>query len=144
MTANAEKTKTAKPAVGYVGLGIMGAPCARNLLAAGFAVHVFARRSEAADPLVAAGATRHPDLSSLARACEIVVTNVTDTDDVLQIVLGADGVGRSLPPGAIVIDMSTIAPGRRAQKSRPRWRRTKSRFWIRRFRAGKKARSMPL
>ena len=110
MTASAEKTKTAKTAVGYVGLGIMGAPCARNLLAAGFAVHVFARRSEAADPLVAAGATRHPDLSSLARACEIVVTNVTDTADVLQIVLGADGIGRSLPPGAIVIDMSTIAP----------------------------------
>lgn len=109
MTATGAQ-QAAKPAVGYVGLGIMGAPCARNLLAAGFPVRVFARRPEAADPLVAAGATRHPDLPSLARACEIAITNVTDTPDVEQVVLGEGGLGGALAAGSIVIDMSTIAP----------------------------------
>ena len=70
-----------RPAVGWIGLGAIGAPMAKRALDAGFALSVWARRSGQADALVAAGARRCADPESLARACELVVTIVGGPDD---------------------------------------------------------------
>ena len=97
--------------IGYIGLGIMGAPAARNLLKNGFAVHVWARRGkEATAELVAAGAVHHDDPHSLAAAVDAVVTNVSDGDDVEAVTLGDGGVAGNMTAGGLIIDMSTIAP----------------------------------
>ena len=68
--------------VGYIGLGIMGRACAANLLRAGFAVSVYARRPASAAPLVAMGATAYDSPAALAQAVDVVITNVSDTTDV--------------------------------------------------------------
>ena len=96
--------------VGYIGLGIMGRPCAENLLKAGLELVVWARRPESCTPLLAAGATLATSPADLARQVDVVVTNVSDTPDVEAVVTGEDGVLAGARPGLIVIDMSTISP----------------------------------
>ena len=96
-----------RPAVGWIGLGAIGAPMAKRALDAGFALSVWARRSGQADALVAAGARRCADPESLARACELVVTIVGGPDDV-------DALHRrtmaSARPGTLFVDLTTAAP----------------------------------
>jgi 3-hydroxyisobutyrate dehydrogenase-like beta-hydroxyacid dehydrogenase len=96
--------------VGVIGLGIMGAPMARNLLKAGHAVAVHGRTPARVAPLVEAGATSAPSPAALAAAVEAVVTCLPDTPDVEQVFDGPDGVLAGAPPGLLAIDMSTIAP----------------------------------
>jgi 2-hydroxy-3-oxopropionate reductase len=96
--------------IGFIGLGVMGRPMALHLINAGYEVCVFARRPEAADPLVAAGASRAATITELASRSDVVITRVTATSDVEQVVSGEDGVISSARPGTVVIDMSTIAP----------------------------------
>lgn len=95
--------------IGFIGLGIMGEPMAKNLLKAGFTVHVLST-SKAADSLKEAGATAHPDIASLAKDSDVIITMLPDSPEVKQIVLGPDGVSESIRPGSLFIDMSTIAP----------------------------------
>ena len=78
--------------VGYIGLGIMGRPMTLNLLKAGYPVWVYARRTEALPPLTDAGATACTSPAEVARHADIVFTNVSDTPDVEQVVLGENGV----------------------------------------------------
>lgn len=96
--------------VGVVGLGIMGAPMARNLLRAGHTVVVHNRTASRVDPLVAQGATAATTPAALARAVDAVVTCVTDGPDVEQVVCGADGLLEGAAAGMLVVDTSTIAP----------------------------------
>jgi 2-hydroxy-3-oxopropionate reductase len=96
--------------VGCIGLGIMGRPMALNLLKAGYPVAVYARRPEATVPLTAAGATACGSPRELAERAEFVFTNVSDTTDVEEVVLGPDGVIHGARFGSVVIDNSTIAP----------------------------------
>jgi 2-hydroxy-3-oxopropionate reductase len=96
--------------VGYVGLGIMGRPMALNLLKAGFETAVYARRQESMAPLVAAGARACASPAEVAKHADVVFTNVSDTPDVEEIVLGENGILQGAAPGAIVVDMSTISP----------------------------------
>ena len=96
--------------VGFIGLGIMGRGMSRNLLAAGHELTVWNRTPERAEPLVEAGATRAGSAAALAGAVDIVVTCVSDTPDVEQVLLGDDGVIHGLNAGALVIDCSTISP----------------------------------
>ncbi|WP_174875683.1 NAD(P)-dependent oxidoreductase [Vogesella oryzae] len=96
--------------VGYIGLGIMGAPCVRNLLKAGHQVTVWARRRESAQPLLDAGALWAASPAELAANVELVVTNVSDTADVAQVLLGDDGVAQGAKAGLVCVDMSTISP----------------------------------
>ena len=113
--------------VGFIGLGVMGAPMARHLLAAGHDVAVWARRPEAADALVAAGAARCASPAALAARSEVVFTIVTTGADVEALAFGAGGLLAGFAPGAIHVDMSTIAPATareiaaRYAKSRVRW-----------------------
>lgn len=88
----------------------MGAPMARNLLQAGFPVSVYNRTRAKADALAEAGARVADSPRTLAAACDVVITNVSDTPDVEAVILGPDGLLEGLRPGALVIDMSTIAP----------------------------------
>ncbi|MDJ0862509.1 MAG: 2-hydroxy-3-oxopropionate reductase [Gammaproteobacteria bacterium] len=96
--------------LGYIGLGIMGRPMALNLLRAGYPVWVYARRTEALPPLTDAGATVCSSPADVARHAEVVFTNVSDTPDVEQIVLGDNGIIHGAKHGAVVVDNSTISP----------------------------------
>jgi len=96
--------------VGFIGLGVMGRPMALHLVRAGYRVHVYARRPEAAAPLVSAGASTTATPAELASQSGVVITMVTTTADVETVLLGPDGVLSGARPGTIVIDMSTIAP----------------------------------
>ncbi len=96
--------------VGCIGLGIMGLPAARNLIKAGYRLIIWARRKESLAPLLAEGATAAESPAQLAQKCDAVVTNVSDTPDVEQVLLGGDGVIDGCKPGQIIMDMSTIAP----------------------------------
>jgi 2-hydroxy-3-oxopropionate reductase len=97
--------------VGFIGLGIMGAPMARHLLAAGFPLTVHSRSPGPVDALVEAGASRASSAAELARASDVVVTMLPDTPDVEHVMLGDDGVSSGAAAGSLVIDMSTIDPG---------------------------------
>ncbi len=96
--------------VGFVGLGAMGRPMAMYLLRAGHRLAVWARRPEAAAPLLAAGAVHCVSAAAVARRSEVVFTIVTGGADVESLALGADGLGEGLAVGSILVDMSTIAP----------------------------------
>jgi 2-hydroxy-3-oxopropionate reductase len=102
--------------VGFIGLGLMGRPMAKNLLARGFRVVAHSRSRGPVDDVVAAGAERATSPADVARRASRIVTMVPDSPDVEQVLEGPDGVFpvlESLPDrGAahIVIDCSTIAP----------------------------------
>jgi len=96
--------------IGFIGLGAMGAPMARNLLKRGYAVTVWARRIDAMAPLVAAGARGGESPADVAARSDITITMVTDTRAVEDVILGERGVVRGARSGATVIDHSTISP----------------------------------
>ena len=100
--------------VGFIGLGIMGAPMVQNLLGAGFDVTVWNRTTSRTDAAAQAGATAADSPAAVAAASDVTISCVTASADVEGVLVGGDG----LPPGAIVgvqagsvvIDMSTISP----------------------------------
>ncbi len=98
------------PVLGFVGLGIMGAPMCGHLLAAGYRVRVFTRTRSKADPLLTQGATWCDSPAQVAAECDILLSIVTDTPDVEQVLFGAGGAAETLRPGSIVVDMTTIDP----------------------------------
>ncbi len=99
-----------KPAVGFIGLGIMGKPMARNLLRAGYPLVVTNRSREAVDELVAEGAKSGSSPRDVAAQTQVVITMLPDSPDVESVVFGPDGVAQGIQTGALFIDMSTIAP----------------------------------
>jgi 2-hydroxy-3-oxopropionate reductase len=98
------------PAIGVIGVGVMGRPMALNLLRAGFPLSVHARRPAAVAPLVAEGAKAFDSPAALAAACDVVITVVTADADVEQVLFGPAGVAETIRPGSLVIDHSTISP----------------------------------
>jgi 3-hydroxyisobutyrate dehydrogenase-like beta-hydroxyacid dehydrogenase len=88
----------------------MGAPMARHLLEAGHDVTVHNRTREREQPLVELGATRAETPAQAASAADAVLTCVSDTPDLEQVVFGANGVAEGLGPGGIVVDCSTVSP----------------------------------
>jgi 2-hydroxy-3-oxopropionate reductase len=95
---------------GYIGLGLMGRPIALNLIKAGNDIAVYARREVSMQPLVDAGAIPYSSPAQLAQDCDIIFTNVSETKDVEEVVLGDQGIIEGAHPDSIVIDMSTISP----------------------------------
>lgn len=95
--------------LGYIGLGLMGIPCAYNLLKAGHSVRIWSRRPAVAAPLVQKGARLSPDIASLASSVDILILNVRQTSDVEEILLDPGGVNENANPGLVVMDMSTIS-----------------------------------
>jgi len=96
--------------VGYIGLGLMGKPMARNILKAGFPVVVHNRSRAAVRELVGEGAQEAHSAAEVAARVDVVFTNLPDTPDVLNVALGAQGVIEGAHPGLIFIDNSTIQP----------------------------------
>ncbi len=112
-----------RPVVGVIGLGIMGAPMARNLLRADFPLVVWNRTPERADALVEAGAERAASPREVAERAAIAITMLSDSPDVAEVYRAPDGVlagvtsrggGRSQSSEReiplVLVDMSTIAP----------------------------------
>jgi 3-hydroxyisobutyrate dehydrogenase len=96
--------------VGFIGLGIMGMPMARNLIKAGFDLTVYNRTRSRTDGPVSAGARRADSPGDVASETDVVITMVSDTPDVEEVILGEQGVIEGIKPDAVVIDMSTISP----------------------------------
>jgi 2-hydroxy-3-oxopropionate reductase len=96
--------------VGYIGLGLMGKPIARNLIKAGFELTVHNRSQASVDELVREGAAQASSPKEVAEASELVITNLPDSPDVEAIVLGENGVVEGANPGSIYVDNSTIKP----------------------------------
>ena len=100
-----------KPQLGYIGLGIMGLPMARNLLDAGYAMAVWNRTPAKAQPLRELGATLADSPADLAeRGTKVIFINVTDTPDVEAVLFGEKGLARAAKPGTVIVDHSTISP----------------------------------
>jgi len=96
--------------IGFIGLGIMGKPMARNLLKAGYALVVYDLVPAAVQELVAAGARAGTSPKDVAMRSEVIITMLPNSPHVKTAVLGQDGVIEGLQPGAMVVDMSSIAP----------------------------------
>jgi 2-hydroxy-3-oxopropionate reductase len=96
--------------IGFIGLGVMGKPMAKHLVAAGHRVVVHNRSRAAVDELVAAGATAAASPAEVARAATVVITMLPDTPDVERVLTGENGVLSGLQKGAVVIDMSSTSP----------------------------------
>jgi 2-hydroxy-3-oxopropionate reductase len=100
-----------KETIGFIGLGLMGRPMAKNLLKAGYPVVVASRSRGPVDDLVASGARAAASPADVARQATRIITMVPDSPDVELVLNGPDGVFSALQPGTIIIDMSSIAPG---------------------------------
>lgn len=96
--------------IGFIGLGVMGAPMAANLVKAGFDVVGHTRRAAGTDRLVAAGGRRAGSVAAATEGADVVITMLPDSPDVESVILGADGVLAQATPGTLVIDMSTVRP----------------------------------
>lgn len=96
--------------IGFIGLGVMGRPMARNLLKKGFPLVVHNRSQAAVDELVAAGAERADTPAAVARRATRIVTMLPDGPDVAAVMQGPDGVFSAVQRGTILIDTSSIAP----------------------------------
>lgn len=95
--------------IAFIGLGAMGGQMVRHLMAAGHTLHLYARRADAAQTFVQDGAKAFASPALAAREADFVITNVTTTDDVEQVLLGDDGVIHGARAGTICIDHSTIS-----------------------------------
>jgi 2-hydroxy-3-oxopropionate reductase len=97
--------------IGFIGLGIMGKPMAKNLMEAGYELVVHNRSPEKAEELAEEGdATAAGSPREVAAACDIVITMLPDSPDVEAVVAGESGVLEGIRDGALLVDMSTISP----------------------------------
>ncbi|MFH1718821.1 MAG: 2-hydroxy-3-oxopropionate reductase [Planctomycetota bacterium] len=96
--------------IGFIGLGIMGKPMAKNLLKAGYSLTIYDIVPDRIDEVVAAGAKAGCSCKEVAAKSEVVITMLPNSPEVKEAVLGADGVLDGAKPGTILVDMSSIAP----------------------------------
>src|SRR5215212_4869231 len=96
--------------VGFVGLGIMGRPMARNLLRAGYELVVHNRSRSKAEELGEEGASVAENPKEVAESCEIIITMLPDSSQVEEVLAGENGVFEGVREGALLVDMSTISP----------------------------------
>lgn len=96
--------------IGFIGLGVMGKPMAKNLLKAGYMLKVHNRSRAPVEELLALGARGASSPKEAAEGTEYIITMLPDSPEVEQVLLGPNGVLEGARPGAVVIDMSTISP----------------------------------
>ena len=96
--------------VGFIGLGVMGRPMAKHLLAKGYTLVGCNRSRGPVEEIVKAGGAAAETPADVARRATVIITMVPDTPDVEQVLTGAQGVLSGLRPGSVVIDMSSISP----------------------------------
>lgn len=96
--------------IGFIGLGIMGKPMAKNLLKAGYELKVHDLVTAAVEELVLAGAVKAQSSADAARGSDLIITMLPNSPHVKAAVLGENGVLEGLTPGSILVDMSSINP----------------------------------
>jgi len=96
--------------IGFIGLGIMGKPMAKNLVKAGYDLTVFDINNAAVEELVAIGAAKGSSSKDVASKTEIILTMLPNSPHVKEVVLGKDGVVEGVKQGSVLVDMSSIAP----------------------------------
>jgi len=99
-----------KKKIGFIGLGIMGKPMAKNLLKAGYELIVFNRTREKAEELAAGGARVASSPAQVASNSEVIITVVSNHQALEDVILGKEGVLSTIKQGTILIDSSTVAP----------------------------------
>jgi 3-hydroxyisobutyrate dehydrogenase len=96
--------------IGFIGLGIMGRPMARNLMTAGYRLTVWNRSRSGIEEVAREGASPASSPQEVAGQSDVVITMVTDSPDVEEVALGPHGIIEGGPPGLVHVDMSTISP----------------------------------
>src|SRR5437016_3595745 len=99
-----------QPRIGFIGLGIMGKPMARNLIKAGYPLVVHNRSRAKVDEVVKDGATAAISPKEVASSADIIITMLPNSPDVELVALGPGGIKEGAKPGLLFIDMSTINP----------------------------------
>jgi 2-hydroxy-3-oxopropionate reductase len=107
---NRASGKAERTHIAFIGLGIMGAPMAANLVKAGFDVTGYNRSPARVEQLVAAGGRGAADIAEAVRDANVVATMLPDSPDVRSVLAGPGGVFENAPPGTLIIDFSTIRP----------------------------------
>ena len=95
--------------IGFIGLGIMGKPMAKNILKAGYDLTVNNRSQPAVAELVAAGA-KHAENLEIGATCDVVFTMLPNSPQVRSVVLGEGGLAQAMRTGSVLIDSSSINP----------------------------------
>ena len=95
---------------GFIGLGIMGKPMARNLIKAGYDLIVYDIMEDSARELQKEGATAAKSIAEAAKSCGVIVTMLPNSPHVKEVVLGAGGVLENAKAGTVIVDMSSISP----------------------------------
>ena len=96
--------------LGFIGLGIMGRPMAKNLLKAGYPLVVHSRSKGPVDDLTAAGARSAPSAKAVTEQVDVLITMLPNSPDVELVALGPQGILEGARSGLIYVDMSTISP----------------------------------
>ena len=96
--------------IGFIGIGIMGKPMAKNLIDAGYQMVAYDRGKEALEKIVSYGAKRASSCEEVTSQSDIIITMLPNSPDVKKVVLGKEGVIEGVKKGQILIDMSSIAP----------------------------------
>jgi 2-hydroxy-3-oxopropionate reductase len=99
-----------KPVIGFIGLGIMGKPMARNLIKAGYSLVVHNRSRAAVEELIKDGAQAAGNPKEVAERSDVIITVLPDSPDVELVYTSDQGVFAGVKPGMLLIDMSTISP----------------------------------
>ena len=96
--------------LGFIGLGMMGNPMSKNLLKAGFDVIAWNRTPSKAKPIVEQGAKLGSSPKDVASQSQVIITMLTGSAEVEEVILGTNGVLEGMTPGCVIVDMSTISP----------------------------------
>ena len=99
-----------KPKIGFVGIGIMGFPMAKNLIKAGYPLIIYDLNEQALSNMVSEGTERGESCAHVAKNCDIIITMLPNSPDVEKVVLGEQGILKGACKGQILIDMSSITP----------------------------------
>lgn len=96
--------------IGFIGVGIMGKSMVRNLMKAGFELHIYARNKGKVEDVINEGALFHESIQDCVKGCEAVITIVGYPQDVEEVYFGEDGILNTAEDGAYLIDMTTTSP----------------------------------
>lgn len=96
--------------IGFIGVGIMGKSMVRNLMKAGYELHIFARKKAKVEDVIAEGAVFHESIAECAAGRDAVITMVGFPQDVEEVYFGAGNILDQAKPGAFLIDMTTTSP----------------------------------
>lgn len=96
--------------IGFIGVGIMGKSMVRNLMKAGFELHIYARTKSKVEDVIAEGAVFHENIGACVKDCDAVITIVGFPQDVEEVYFDAGNIIDSAKAGAYLIDMTTTSP----------------------------------